>query len=181
MNLIIPGPVSLVAPTSEDDGAMPRIDELLVSVRDFLHNDVMAQTQGRTNFMARVAGNSLDIVLRDATIGPELRRREKDRLATLLDGDPNAELVTLKWELVNALRDSTMPLDQPGLVEYLRESVVNQVAIDQPRYSGYVHAASVRHRRVSARLILANGPPAARKSTLARHFVADHPLARGVA
>ena len=141
VNLLIPGPVSLVAATTTDDGAMPRIDELLVSVRDFLHGDVMAQTEGRTNFMARVAGNSLDIVLRDAAIGPELRRREKDRLATLLDGDPHADLATLKWELVNALRSGAMPLDEPGLVEYLREAVVNQVAIDQPKYSGYIHAA----------------------------------------
>jgi hypothetical protein len=29
-----------------------------------------------------------------------------------------------------------MPLDRPGLAEHLRETVVNQVAIDQPRYSG---------------------------------------------
>ena len=33
-----------------------------------------------------------------------------------------------------------MPLDAPGLAEHLRTSVVNQIAIDQPRYSGYLAA-----------------------------------------
>jgi hypothetical protein len=142
VNLIIPGPVSLVSPVSDDDGAMPRVDELLRSVRDFLHGDVMAQTSGRTNFLARVAGNSLDIVLRDAAIGPELRRRQHGRLVDLLRADPASSLADLTWQLVHALRDGSMPLDRPGLVEYLRESVVNQVAIDQPKYSGFVHAAA---------------------------------------
>src|SRR5690606_37390344 len=43
-NLLIPGPVELPdAPeaATADDDAMPRVDELLVSVRDFLRDDVM--------------------------------------------------------------------------------------------------------------------------------------------
>jgi hypothetical protein len=52
------------------------------------------------------------------------------------------DLTVLKWRLVDALRNGTIALDHPGLVEYLREAVVNQVAIDQPRYSGYQLAAS---------------------------------------
>ena len=34
------------------------------------------------------------------------------------------------------LRENRIALDQPGLAEYLREAVVNQLAIDQPNYSG---------------------------------------------
>lgn len=142
VNLVIPGPVQLIdggdVGNSHD---MPRVDELLVSVRNFLHADVMAATEGRTNFMARVAGNSLDIVLRELSIGPELRRRETERLQGVL-GETGDDLSALRWSLVHQLRDGSMPLDQPGLVEYLREAVVNQVAIDQPKYSGYQHAAA---------------------------------------
>jgi hypothetical protein len=29
-----------------------------------------------------------------------------------------------------------MPLDRPGLAQHLRATVINQVAIDQPNYSG---------------------------------------------
>jgi hypothetical protein len=45
-----------------------------------------------------------------------------------------------------------MPLDTPGLAEHLRETVVNQVAIDQPKYSGLRTALeSVRPSTAAAR------------------------------
>ncbi len=138
VNLLIPGPVTLVEPAARDDDEMPRIDELLVSVRDFLHGDVMAGTEGRTNFMARVAGNSLDIVLRDQALGPEHRRLERQRLEALFV--TSGELEELRWRLVNALRLGEIELDHPGLAEHLRQSVVNQIAIDQPKYSGFRNA-----------------------------------------
>ena len=87
-----------------------------------------------TAILARVAGNSLDILLRELQSGPEHRRREHERLRGLLASDDDLE--ALRWRLVHALRDGTMPLATPGLAEHLRATVVNQVAIDQPKYSG---------------------------------------------
>ncbi|MDD9964294.1 MAG: phosphotransferase [Gammaproteobacteria bacterium] len=136
VNLLIPGPAKLVQgqePTAASE--MPRLDELLISVRDYLRGDVMAETSGRTNFLARVAGNSLDIVLRDLELGAPHRDAEQARLRNLLGADESLE--TLRWRLVHALRDGSMPLDHPGLAAHLRETVVNQVAIDQPKYSGF--------------------------------------------
>ena len=135
VNLLIPGPVELVQARDRDDDEMPRIDELLISVRDFLHGDVMTETEGRTNFMARVAGNSLDIALRDQALGPEHRRLEQQRLNALFVADDS--LNNLRWRLVNELRLGEMALDHPGLENHLRQSVVNQIAIDQPKYSGF--------------------------------------------
>ncbi|MEZ5597062.1 MAG: phosphotransferase family protein [Pseudomonadales bacterium] len=140
VNLLIPGPVRLLAPRPDDDGDMPRLDELLVSVRDFLHKDVMAATQGRTNFLARVAGNSLDIVLRDLAVGPQHRAEEKARLRALVGGD--GDVKALRTALVEAIRNGSLPLHDTALIEHLRQTVVNQVAIDQPRYSGFRTAAS---------------------------------------
>jgi hypothetical protein len=132
--------VELVAPASEASEEMPRIDELLVSVRDFLHGDVMAETQGRSNFMARVAGNSLDIVLRDHALGPEHRRLERQRLEALFVTKGNLD--ELRWRLVEGLRNGEIALDHPGLAEHLRHTVVNQIAIDQPKYSGFKTATA---------------------------------------
>jgi len=135
VNLLIPGPVELIEAkpfTSTLD--MPRTDELLVSVRDFLRSDVMAATEGRTNFLARVAANSLDIVLRELAVGAQQRELELARLRRLLSS--NDDLEALRWRLVRALRDGSLPLDTPGLAEHLRQTVANQVAIDQPGYSG---------------------------------------------
>jgi Domain of unknown function (DUF6285) len=106
----------------------------VTSVRDYLRHDVMAATTGRTQFLARVAGNALDIVLRDFSVGEEHRRRQVARLRTLLGED--GDLEALRRALVERLRANRMALDHPGLADYLREAVVNQVAIDQPTYSG---------------------------------------------
>jgi aminoglycoside phosphotransferase (APT) family kinase protein len=136
VNLLIPGPVE--PPRGEPSRSallMPRTDELVTSVRDFLRDEVMAATRGRTSFLARVASNSLDIVLRELELGPAHRAGERRRLEQILGH--GGELETLRWELVRSLRDGSMPLDHPGLADHLRTTVVTQVAIDQPRYSGY--------------------------------------------
>ena len=136
VNLLIPGEVALVQPASLDDNLdMPRADELLVSVRDFLRQDVMAGTTGRTNFMARVASNSLDIVLREWQLGGLARAGEEARLQQFYDS--NEKLADLKWRLTNALRDGSQALDDAALQFHLRTTVVNQIAIDQPKYSGF--------------------------------------------
>jgi aminoglycoside phosphotransferase (APT) family kinase protein len=140
VNLLIPGPVELVSGESKPSSLdMPRGDELLMSVRDFLRGDVMDATRGRTSFLARVASNSLDIVLRELQIGPAHRTRERHGLERILGR--SGDLEPLRWELVHALRDGSMPLDRAGLADHLRQTVVTQVAIDQPRYSGYQTAA----------------------------------------
>ena len=135
VNLLIPGPVDLVSADGTDDCDMPRIDELVVSVRNFLREDVMAQTEGRTNFMARVAGNSLDIVLRDLALGEKSRAQELARLQSVLG--QSGTLADLRGELVRRLRDGEIALDNESLTHHLRQTVVNQVAIDQPKYSGF--------------------------------------------
>ena len=56
---------------------------------------------------------------------------------TLPDTEANADLNELRWSLTNALRHGNTNLDQPGLAEHLRQTVVNQIAIDQPKYSGF--------------------------------------------
>lgn len=135
VNLLIPGPVTLIEDPGTLSSEMPRIDELVASVRDFLHQDVMAATEGRMNFLARVAGNSLAVVLRDLTLGPAHRAAEARRLVEFLGTE--GALETLREDLVARLRNGDMDLDHPGLAEHLRQTVVNQVAIDQPRYSGF--------------------------------------------
>jgi len=140
VNLLIPGPVERIEPAPFDSKLdMPRIDELVQSVRDYLREDVMPATRGRTSFLARVAANSLDIALRELAIGPEHRRRELAGLQRLLSRDTE-DLESLRRELCERLRDRSLALDHPGLADHLRGTVVNQISIDQPRYSGLATA-----------------------------------------
>jgi len=152
VNLLIPGVAPLLVPDlvgadsaqslhqSPKDFRMPRSDELLLSVRDFLRNDLMQATQGRTQFLARVAANSLDIVERELRVGSALNDLELAHLQVLGIGDSDADLVTRRWALVNGLRDGSVGLANTALQSYLRETVVNEVAIDQPKYSGLAQA-----------------------------------------
>lgn len=136
VNLLIPGtvtPISSKQMTLSSD--TPRSDELLSSVRDFLREEVMAETKGRMNFLSRVAANSLDIVLRELELGPGLKSWQQRELLALLEQE--GELEELQRALVHALRDGSMALNKPGLANYLRQSVVTQIAIDQPKYSGF--------------------------------------------
>jgi hypothetical protein len=145
VNLLLPGPIEEIATANQvDQYDMPTIEELLESVRDFLHGDVMNETTGRTSFLARVAGNSLEIVLRDLQQGSEIRRHERDLLSKLLDAAETDELGDLRWRLVRNLRKASVDLSDPALCRYLRQSVVNQVSIDQPKYSGYKWAIDSR-------------------------------------
>ena len=140
VNLLIPGPVELVAALEEPpDPDMPRLEELVGATRDFLRGQVRDETTGRTRFHALVAGNALDIVYRDLHFGDEHRRREHERLRGLLDAD--GSLLELRWKLVHAIRDDRIALDDRRLHEHLRATVVNQIAIDQPKYSGFRSAA----------------------------------------
>ncbi|MDZ7684683.1 MAG: DUF6285 domain-containing protein [Gammaproteobacteria bacterium] len=113
---------------------MPRADELVMSVRDFLRDDVMAETEGRINFMSRVAANSLDIVLRELAQGERNKGSEHQRLKVLCGSEES--LAALRWRLVKELRDGSQGLDDERLKAHLRETVVNQIAVDQPKIFG---------------------------------------------
>jgi len=139
VNLLIPGPAEVLTPSIEKSSFdMPRAEELLASVRDFLRQDVMSETRGRTNFLARVAANSLDIVIREMAVGQDHREGELLRLQAHYGG--KGDLEELRWKLVNDLRDETMSLENEWLKDHLRITVVNQAAIDQPKYSGVKRA-----------------------------------------
>jgi hypothetical protein len=123
---------------------MPAMEELLTSVSDFLRDEVMTNTQGRLQFLARVAANSLDIVQREQALAAPSLANEERRLRALFGepADSVVELDELRWRLVHELRDGTMPLQSDLLQQHLRKTVVNQIAIDQPRYAGFKTATS---------------------------------------
>jgi hypothetical protein len=143
VNLLIPGSVVLEKPVKAA-AAMPAMEELLTSVSDFLRDEVMAHTQGRLQFLARVAANSLDIVQREQALAIPSLVNEEQRLKELFGGtdDSPLGLDDLRWCLVRALRDGSMPLDGELLQAHLRATVVNQIAIDQPRYAGFKTATT---------------------------------------
>lgn len=140
VNLLFPGPVTEAKPAATDAKTnlhMPNTDELLSSVIDFLRDDVMSETAGRTQFMARVAANSLAIVQREMLLGESGAKAEWRALMALLPWQDAAQRPTvesLRWQLIAALRQGDIALSDAGLQSYLRNSVLHRLRIDQPRY-----------------------------------------------
>ena len=134
-NLIIPGAVDAVADCVPADDQLPNASELLRSVAAFLRDEVMEETEGRVNFLARVAANSLDIAEREQRLGAMLHASELERLQSLLGGD--ADLSGLRWRLVRTLRDGSADLRDERLQQHLRQTVYDNLAIDQPSYPAF--------------------------------------------
>jgi aminoglycoside phosphotransferase (APT) family kinase protein len=140
VNMLIPGPARLPDSSLQSLSAtgLPSTQELVRSVRNFLA-DTPCQ-EGREGFLAKVAANSLATVERELELGASARAREQTASSILLGRE--APLESLRTELAEAIWQGAVDLRSPDLQLLLRESVLAQVLIDQPGYSGAVEAAA---------------------------------------
>jgi aminoglycoside phosphotransferase (APT) family kinase protein len=140
VNMLIPGPVPVPAPVQQSLSGtdLPRTDELLSGVRDFLKGEAAGALSGRNQFLARVAANSIDIVLRELALGPEASLREREALAHLTGA--TGDVVDVRERLCRAIRFGEIDMGRADLHDYLRTSVYAQVMIDQPGYAGAIEA-----------------------------------------
>lgn len=134
VNLLIPGEFTLPEASAElDHGTqLPMPAELLASVATFLKSSATDNMLPHDQFLAKVAANSLSIAQREFQYAPKLEQEEKQRLVALTG--LNADLDTLRWRLVEMLRDG-VALNTQGLSEHLRTTVAGRLFIDQPKYS----------------------------------------------
>ena len=123
----------------------PEIGELVAAVREFLERRALPELEGHTAFHARVAANALAIVERHLLLGPEAEAAELQRLRALLGRD--GSLADLNRELCARIRSGAMGLATPGLTEHLRATTLAKLAVDQPRYAGYLRALGAPDRR----------------------------------
>jgi aminoglycoside phosphotransferase (APT) family kinase protein len=136
VNMLIPGAVKSPEAVERSLSAtdLPRSDELLIGIADFLRGDGGRALDGRNQFLARVAANALDTVMRELALGPGAVAFEAEALRGLLGSD--GELQVQRENLCRAIRFGEIDLQRQDLHSYLRQSVFNQVMIDQPNYAG---------------------------------------------
>ncbi len=104
----------------------PSAAELITAVREWIEGDVMAGTEGRLRFHARVAANVLAIVERELAVGPDQAAAHAERLAALG--------VASDTELVQAIRDGSLD-DRYGEVKAaVWASVRDKLAVAHPGY-----------------------------------------------
>ncbi|CAN5150611.1 hypothetical protein BH09PSE2_BH09PSE2_12450 [soil metagenome] len=91
-----------------------------------------APDPARAPFLDRVADNAQVILDREAALRPAADEAAVVRLSGLLGehGDPGA----LSLFLAQAIRDGRIPHDDPALLDHLRRTALDDLAIEQPRY-----------------------------------------------
>jgi Domain of unknown function (DUF6285) len=110
----------------------PTAAELVEAVREFLEGDVMAATEGRVRFHARVAGRVLAIVERELAVGPGLAGAHAARLAALGVAD--------EAELAAAIRSGSLDGRWDEVAAAVRATVADKLAVANPRYADTRHA-----------------------------------------
>lgn len=113
----------------------PTADEMLEAVEEFLRDKVMPAVTGHLNFHARVAANVIASVRREVAQSPGIEADQRERLIRLLGHDGDGE--ALNRELCEDIRDGKASLDDPALLEHLRRVAVENLGVDNPKYSAY--------------------------------------------
>ncbi|MGB0112013.1 MAG: DUF6285 domain-containing protein [Ilumatobacteraceae bacterium] len=104
----------------------PTAVELLSAVREWIENDVMAATDGRLKFHARVAANMLGMVEREIELGADQEIAHLARLDAL-GASSDADL---------AARIRARDLDDRAdeVRELLTASVIDKLTVANPKY-----------------------------------------------
>ncbi len=122
---VVPEPTTGSAePPSLHD--VPSAAHLLEAVREWIESDVRDATDGRVQFHTRVAANVLSTVERELTLGPAMAAAHAERLASLGVGSER--------ELADRIRAGEWSTDDRPLLDTVRQSVVDKLAVANPKY-----------------------------------------------
>ncbi len=106
---------------------MPTAAELVAAVREFLETDVVAATEGRVRFHARVAANVLAMVGRELDLGAAHAAAHRDRLAALGVADDA--------ELAAAIRAGALDHRLEEVRAAVAAAVADKLSVANPRYA----------------------------------------------
>lgn len=112
----------------------PDAPALLDAAIDYLERELLPTLAGYHRFQCRVTVNVLAQVRRELALAPGQADAERARLAALL-GHPG-ERDELSRELAARIRAGEIALDDPALLDHLRQSLVEALRINNPKWLG---------------------------------------------
>ena len=114
----------------------PSKEELIISIINYIENDVISELKGQKRFHAHVAKNSLNIILRQLSLEEENNSKEKKRLTEILKFD--GDLKELNRILCEKINNDEINIKDNDLIDHLYKTTMEKLSIDQPNYSGYL-------------------------------------------
>ena len=118
----------------------PSTQEIIAAVRRFITETAAPQLDGHGAFHARVAANLLSTLERELALRPAAETAEEQRLRVLLGDTSERSLVELNKKLCGLIAEGAMDAATPGLLAHLKSTTIDQLSIDQPKYSGLMVA-----------------------------------------
>src|SRR3954467_11294590 len=112
----------------------PDASALLDAAIDYLERELLPTLAGYHRFQCRVTVNVLAQVRRELALAPAQADAERGRLIALL-GHPG-ERDALSRELAARIRAGELALDDPALLDHLRQSLVEALRINNPKWMG---------------------------------------------
>lgn len=114
----------------------PDAPALLDAAIDYLERELLPTLAGYHRFQCRVTVNVLAQVRRELALAPGQADAERARLVALLGADPDGERDALSRELAARIRAGDIALDDPALLDHLRQSLVEALRINNPKWIG---------------------------------------------
>ena len=114
----------------------PSKEDLIVSIIEFLENDVIQELKGQKRFHAHVAKNSLNIVLRQLKLEEVSSEKEKDRLSKILKTEKTIK--EMNKILCSKIDNNNIDIDNNELIDHLFKTTMEKLEIDQPNYSSFL-------------------------------------------
>ncbi|HUH83349.1 MAG TPA: DUF6285 domain-containing protein [Stellaceae bacterium] len=106
--------------------------DLLATIRDYLEKEILPTLVDDKWFNVKVAVNLLATIERELRLGPEANAAERARLAALLG--TSGTLEELNRALALAIREGRIALDDPALLEHLRQTTADTLSINNPQW-----------------------------------------------
>ena len=114
----------------------PDAPALLDAAIDYLERELLPGLAGYHRFQCRVTVNVLAQVRRELALAPGQADAERARLVALLGADPDGDRDALSRELAARIRAGQIALDDPALLDHLRQSLVEALRINNPKWIG---------------------------------------------
>ena len=112
--------------------SIPKAAVLLEAAVKYLETELMPTLAGYHRFQTRVTVNVLNTLRRELELRGAQAAAERSRLVAMLGHDGDVEALSV--ELAERIRAGAISIDDPALRAHVRQSLVDALAINNPKW-----------------------------------------------